>query len=572
MGGCFTFLRTGPAPQEDRQPFSLDGTNWMLGEVRLDGREKLREDLRERDEWIPADASCEELVLHAWRQWGRAGLARLEGDFSLAIWDAATKKLCCARDLMGPRPFFYAQAGTRFYFSNTLEALRLIPEISSAIDGSFIGDFLLQGWCGDAERTAFREIRRLAPGHLLEFSNVDIRIQRYVTLPVEEPLFYKRPEEYVEEFRGRFRDAVADRLPRDRAAVFLSGGMDSTSVAAQAVQLSREKWATKVVAVNQDCRPLFADQEGILATRAAEYWGIPIEIVSIENEIPYGNWGNPEIRTPEPTSEPFQALHVELYRRVAAKARVVLNGEGGDAILTGQARSYLGYLLRRGRVGKVVSELGGYLLKHRRLPFLRTGIRGKLRKWLGKDEMELAFPEWIESQFAKEMELRERWEELNRPPKPSQHPLHPEAHASLTSTFWALLQEDEDAGWTGAAVETRSPFLDVRLIRFLLRVPPLPWCMQKELLREATRGILPEEIRLRPKVPLQEDPLPLLMERGTSNKLPLGKPGAKSSEYVNWLQVPATSAGDAGYVLFEKMRPVALENWLKGVEKERRIQ
>ena len=121
-------------------------------------------------------------------------------------------------------------------------------------------------------------------------------------------------------------------------------------------------------------------------------------------------------------------------------------------------------------------------------------------------------------------------------------------------------------------METRAPFLDVRLIRFLLRVPPLPWCMQKELLREATRGILPEEIRLRPKVPLQEDPLPLLMERGVRSVQPLGKPGAKSSEYVNWLKVPATSAADAGYVFVEKMRPAALESWLKSVEKQRGIQ
>jgi asparagine synthase (glutamine-hydrolysing) len=572
MGGCFTFLRTGPAPQEESQPYSLDGTTWLLGDVRLDGREKLREALREHGSGVSAEASCEELVLQAWRHWGKEGLARLEGDFAFAIWESNQKKLFCARDLIGPRPFFHAQIGSRFYFSNTLEAMRLAPDISSAVDPYFVRDFLLQGWCADADRTAYREIKRLLPGHLLKFSDGAAKTARFTALPIEEPLFLKHKEEYIEEFRARFRDTVMDRVPRDSVAIFLSGGMDSSSVAAQAVALSKEKWLTKVVAVNQDCRPLFADQEGMLAMRAAEYWGIPIETVSIEKEVPFGSWGDAAIRTPEPTGEPFQAMHVELYRRVAAHARVVLNGEGGDAILARQARTYLGYLLRRGRLGKIVKELGGYILKNRRLPYLRTGIRGKLRNWFGKDGIELAYPEWIAPEFEREMKVRERWMELNQPPERSQHPLYPEAYASLTSTYWSLLLEDEDAAWSGVPVETRSPFLDLRLIRFLLRVPPLPWCTQKELLREATRGILPEEIRLRPKVPLQEDPLPLLMERGTRSKLPLGEPSGKSSAYVNWPKVPATSSGDAGYVLVEKMRSFALDNWLKGVEKGRGIQ
>jgi asparagine synthase (glutamine-hydrolysing) len=444
----------------------------------------------------------------------------------------------------------------------------MAPEISSAIDPHFIGDFLLQAWCADPERTAFRDIRRLPSAHLLEFAEGKPKLQRFTTLPIEEPLFFKQRERYVEEFRAHFRAAVRDRLPRAGAAIFMSGGLDSTSVAAQAAQIAKETGETKLHALTLDCRPLFADEEGVLASRVAEYCGISSEIVSMAKTIPFGNWEGEEIRSPEPSGEPYQAANAQLYRRAAAHARVALNGEGGDAILTDQARSYLGYLLRQGRVAKLTSELGGYILKHRRLPFLGTGLRGRLRRWFGSKEREVVFPDWIEPNFEEEMHLKERWKELNRPPESSRHPLHPEAYASLTGTFWALLLEEQDAGWSGAPVEIRSPFLDVRLIRFLLRVPPLPWCMQKELLREATRGILPEEIRLRPKVPLLEDPLPLLMEKGSDNRAPLSEPDAKSGQYVNWLKVRTTSSGDTGYALVEKMRPVALEKWLKGVEKQ----
>jgi asparagine synthase (glutamine-hydrolysing) len=285
------------------------------------------------------------------------------------------------------------------------------------------------------------------------------------------------------------------------------------------------------------------------------------------NEVPYGSWQNAGVRAPEPSVEPFMEMNLKLYRRIAAQARVALTGEGGDAILTGQARSYLGYLLRRGQIGKIVSDFGGYIFNHRRLPFLRTGLRGRFRRWFGSKEREADFPDWIDANFEKQMHLRERWEELKRPLESSGHPLHPEAYASLSSAYWGQLLEDEDAGWSGAPVEVRSPFLDARLIRYLLRVPPLPWCMRKELLREATRGILPEEIRVRPKVPLLEDPLPLLMERGSRTTMPLDDPGGKSRKYVNWLKVLATSSSDTGSVLLEKMRPRVLDHWLKGVEK-----
>jgi asparagine synthase (glutamine-hydrolysing) len=572
MGACFTFLRTGPAPQAAQQPCSLDGTTWLLGSVRLDGREELRDALRQKHDSVPENASDEELALLAWRQWKEESFARLQGDFAFAIWDSPAKKLYCARDMIGPRPFFYARCGKRIYFSNTLDILRMVPEISPEVDPTFIGDFLLQGWCADAERTAFRGIRRLPPGHLLEFSNAEVMTRLFFTLPIDEPLFLKRPEEYVEEFRRHFRNAVKDRVPREGASVFLSGGLDSTSVAGEAVRLMAQNLLTNIRAVTLDCRPLFEDEEGKLASKAAAQWGIPIEVVSMDTQVPYSSWDHPEVRTPEPTSEPFQTLHMELYGLAAAGARVALTGDGGDVLLTGQARNYLWYLLRRGNWGRAVSGLSKYILTNRRLPPLRTGIRGKLRRWLGQKDFEPVFPEWIQPQFEKELHLKDRWKKLNEPPAKSEHPLHPQAHASLSSPYWALLLEDEDVAWTGVPVETRTPFLDLRLIRFLLRVPPLPWCMEKELLRQATRGILPEEIRLRPKVPLLEDPLPLLMERGLRNPAPLGRPGAKSSEYVDWQKVPATSAGDTGSTLVEKMRPAALENWLKGVEKQRGIQ
>src|SRR6266849_2861850 len=86
-GFCFTLLRTGPTPQSSEQPCTLDGRVWLLGEVRLDGREDLRRQLERSDESITAEVTDEELVLRAWRQRGEESLADLLGDFAFALWD-----------------------------------------------------------------------------------------------------------------------------------------------------------------------------------------------------------------------------------------------------------------------------------------------------------------------------------------------------------------------------------------------------------------------------------------------------------------------------------------------------
>ena len=200
-GLCFTLLRTGPSPQAAVQPCSLDGRFWLLGDVRLDGREDLLDSLNAGSDKASLDCTNEELVLRAWKKWDEQSLQRLTGDFSFAIWDQLAQKVWCVRDLMGARPFFYAHSSGHLVFSNTLDAVRLAPTVSAKLDSLFIGDFLLQSWSPDWERTAFQDIRRLPPGQVLSYSNDELRLRRFASLPIEEPLRLKRPRDYVEQFR-----------------------------------------------------------------------------------------------------------------------------------------------------------------------------------------------------------------------------------------------------------------------------------------------------------------------------------------------------------------------------------
>jgi asparagine synthase (glutamine-hydrolysing) len=569
-GFCFTFLRTGPAPQCPSQPCSLDGRVWLLGDVRLDGRDDLRRKLEQYGDEISRNVTDEELVLRAWHRWREDALPDLMGDYSFALWDAEARQLCCARDLMGSRPFFYAQAGSRLYFSNTLNTIRCAPDVSRALDGHFIGDFLLQGSCADTGLTAFRHIARLPAGHLLRYSKGKLRIERYTSLQLEEPLWLNRSEEYVEQFFSLLRQAVVDRLPDGSVAVLLSGGLDSTCIASMATRCLKERPGSLALrAYTFDCQPLLDDKEGILATRAASHLGIPIRVCYQSESLPFAGFEDSQIM-PEPSGEPYLDLQREQNRRIALHARVVLTGYGGDGVLTGQAWPYLVYLVRARRWWRAAKDFGGYSLKHGRMPPLRAGFRATLHRWMHRPDPMAEYPQWLAPKFENDLLLRERWLDLQQTPQ-KLHPFYPDAYETLRGGYWPGILECEEAAWHGTHVQSRSPLLDVRIQRFLLRVPPVPMCIDKELLRRAMDGMLPDEIRFRRKTPLAGDPVAQQLKNGSWAPR-LGIPAQSTLQFVDWPRFTASLQNNPISYQAPELRAISLQYWLKGVEKEHGIQ
>jgi asparagine synthase (glutamine-hydrolysing) len=240
--GCsFAFLQTDPGRQAPQQPVTLDGRFFLLGHVRLDARDDLLRRLSEGLRVLAHHPKDEELLLLAWQQWGEGSLEHLLGDFSFALWDAMDKRVWCARDFIGGHPFFYAHVAGVFCFSNTLKVLHEVPEISREFDELYLADFLLDGLSADFTRTVFRDIRRLAPGHLLKFEGGRVAVERFLRLPIEEPLQLRHPEEYIEAYRELLQQAVRDRMPDAAVSLYLSGGLDSGSVCAVATQLALQR-------------------------------------------------------------------------------------------------------------------------------------------------------------------------------------------------------------------------------------------------------------------------------------------------------------------------------------------
>jgi len=568
---CFSLLTTSPAIQAKAQPCSLDGRIWLLGDVRLDGREDLIRSFAQRGEQLARSVTDEELVLHTFRAFGESGVAELDGDCSLVLWDAKKEKLTAFRDLTGSKPFFYFANKESLCFSNALEPLCEAPKFSARLDEQFLADYLLVSWCPDPGRTVYEQIRRLPPGFLLEYSHEGFQVRQATRLPIEELLRFKSEDEYVEHYREILHRAVRDRLASDTNVVFLSGGLDSTTVAAEAERICRSGGRTyRVTAQSLDYRPLFEDQEGEEARRVADYLKIPFELLQGGQSEPFSGWDAPGFPLPEPKHEPFQVLHVERHRRASEIARVALSGDGGDDILLGQAGPYLLNQLKKGRPITAIAELASLIWNTRKLPVLGLGIRSGILGRFGQRPDKLTLPDWLRPDFVTRLRLQDRLRDLQHKPK-SEHPNHPWAYAMLTGPFWPNVLEGEDAAWSGVPLEVRAPLLDRRMVRFLLRVPAIPWCMDKQLVRRGMAGRLPMRTLTRPKEPLAEDPVRLHLNKNWRPTV-AEKLASVVTEMVDPKRLENCSRRPQADETLSFLRPVTLDSWLKSVEMKRRIQ
>jgi len=136
----------------------------------------------------------------------------------------------------------------------------------------------------------------------------------------------------------------------------------------------------------------------------------------------------------------------------------------------------------------------------------------------------------------------------------------------MADSMWPNLFEAYDAGFSGVSVDVRHPIFDLRLVNFLLALPRLPWCSDKELLREAARGILPDSVRLRRKSPMVADPFIALLNRPESAWVDEFEPLPELERYVVRKRVPATLCGDS-QAAWANLRPLSLNFWLRGVVK-----
>jgi len=567
VGFGHTMLRTTRESIHERQPASLDGQFWITADARIDCRGELQERLEKEGRKPERPATDSGFILQAYAVWGEECVHYLRGDFAFAIWDARRKTLFCARDHFGIKPFYYAELGDLFLFSNTLDCLRLHPQVSEKLNEAAVGDFLLFGLNCDVATTIFRDIRRLAPAHCLTISAEGLQIRRYWTAPTNGSIRYRHPDDYVEHFQILLQSAVADRLRVDRAGILLSGGLDSGAVATTAREIANTSFGSADLrAYTVVYESLISDQDGPHAAQVADFLHIPIRYLSRDGLGAFERWNDPELSWPEPVDDPFFAGLFDQFRMIAADCRVVLSGEGSDNLMHFQMWPYAQHMLQEWDYRHLLTEMPLYL-RRRASPW--PGIRRRVKGFFGEDSTVPIFPSWLAPDFARRLNLEARWKEWSELPGARPHPLLPKAHASLSLPHWADMFEHENPGVSRCPVEVRHPFLDLRVVDFLLALPPFPWFFEKTLLREAMVGRLPESIRLRPKTPLAGDPLTQQLRRPDAAWLDEVQWIEDIDRFVNRSSLSPLRAEKGVEQANADVRPLCLNFWLQSARRVR---
>jgi asparagine synthase (glutamine-hydrolysing) len=568
IGFGHTMLRTTHEAQHERQPASLDGQLWITADARIDCRDELLEGMTRARGAVAVDAATDsELILHAYATWGEECVQHLRGDFSFAIWDARKKLLFCARDHFGVKPFYYTEPGELFFFSNVLDCLRHHPDVSGDLNDAAVGDFLLFGLNCDEATTTFRDIRRLPAAHSMTVSADGLRMRRYWTAPTNGRIRYKRPEDFVEHFQILLQAAVADRLRADRVGILLSGGLDSATVASTARDLPRTMGGIQDLrAYTAVYQSLIRDQEGGYAQQTAEFLGIPIQFMVMDSVKPFERWNNTELSWSEPVDDPFFAGFFDQMKTIAADCRVVFSGEGSDNLMHFQMWPYVKDMVHNREWAALLTHVPRYL-SVRKSPL--PGLRRRAAGLLGKDPTAPIYPRWLTPDFARRLNLPDRVAEWSELPRNQPHPILPKAHASLSIPHWAAMFEREHAGFTHHPVDIRYPFLDLRVVNFLLALPPFPFFFEKNLLREATTGRLPEAVRKRHKTPLAGSPLYEHMRRSGTTWLDEGSWSVDMNSYVDRQMMQPSQNERNAEQLHSNIRPWCLNFWLQSVHKVR---
>ena len=568
VGFGHTLLRTTFESQHEKQPFSLDGKVWITADARVDGRDELKNKLETNGRVGLAEATDVELILHAYHTWGENCVKHLIGDFAFAIWDVPRRQLFCARDHFGVKPFFYAHVKQCLIFSNTLNCVRRHPDVSNTLNDLAIADFLLFEQNRNPETTAFSDIRRLPPAHSLIWSANELTEKCYWTLPTDLGVKYRKAGDYVEHFKQLLGNAVADRLRTDRVGIEMSGGLDSSSIAATALaELTRQSKPFELHALTFVYDRLIPDQERHYSGLVATKLGLPQKFFSGDDYKLYERFDQPETHLPEPFHNPLLAMGIDIWRGLPAHGRVFLTGWDGDALLNESPKPYFRKLLEERKIGRLLMGVLGYAVSQRKL--VPAGFLDWLKGGGTKHaEHEPPFPPWLNPDLVARLDLRARWEQVHATKKTS-HPIRPYAYGIYAFiTRLSNFFEDNDAGLTLMPIEFRHPLMDVRLLEYCLSLPPMPWCVKKEILRSAMQGALPEPILKRPKTPLAGNPQLEILRQTESRWLDHFVALPALAKYVDISRIPALNQTMDHDEKWKNLRPLSLNYWLKGLVEE----
>jgi asparagine synthase (glutamine-hydrolysing) len=506
-------LATGHQPLSNE-----DGTAWIVFNGEIYNHAALREKLQALGHRYSTNSDTETIV-HLYEEYGPDCVQHLRGMFAFAIWDARRQRLFIARDRLGIKPLYYQLTSQQIIFGSEIKVILACPGTGAQLDRTVLPEYLAFGYLS-GEQTFYAGIRKLMPGHWMEVDPCgQVRIERYWDLPVTQTESPKPESYYIQTYREMLEQAVSSHLMSDvPLGVFLSGGVDSSAVAALMTKIRRAPVETFSVGYSEDSYSELPYARVVAKHLNSVHHEVLVSREDFFDSLPHLIWHEDEPIV-WPSSIPLYFVAQLAHERV----KVVLTGEGADETLAGYTR-YAFTLKNAGwdRIyrsvipGAVRGAIRGSIADS-------TWISGKLRRKLSHtflarngnswasfyfDNFFSAFSESDQAGLLTNEVLNEcsagsayrhvldYWEHS------SGEMLHRLLYTDIKTYLVELLMKQDNMSMA-ASIESRVPFLDHPLVEFATNIPQslqLGGFAGKRILKKSVEDLLPQSILYRQKL------------------------------------------------------------------------
>lgn len=507
-------LASGQQPLSDQS-----GRFWIVFNGEIFNYMELRSDL-ERKGYKFRTSSDTEVLVQLYAISGKSCLEKLNGQFAVAIWDTKEKELFIARDRVGIRPLFYHNINGLFSFASEIKALFQLEHVSRELLPESLSQ-IYTFWSALTPDTPFRNVFELSPGHFLIYNRKGLRIERYWQLDFAGNKSKLSTENATGQLDELLSSAVRLRLRADvEVAAYLSGGLDSSATVAYIKKIEPGVLNTFSIGFTDKEFDESKYQEEAVKFLNTNHRSVSCTPREIADNFPKVVWHS---ETPMTRTAPAPMLILSKLVR-DNNIKVVITGEGSDEILAGYD-IFREAAIRRFWASQPRSSIRPLLLKkiYPDIPHLRNSNPAILKMFFGyklsetDDHFYSHLLRWNNSNhilkhltpelknilgnYSPVADLSEKlpsgfdgWDHLAK------------AQWLETTIFMSgyLLSSQGDRMAMANSVEGRYPFLDYRVIEFCSGLPAdlkLKGLNEKYLLKNLTRGMIPESIRTRPKQP-----------------------------------------------------------------------
>lgn len=501
------------------QPISNEkGNLWIVFNGEIYDHLALREQLLARGHEYRTHSDTETIV-HLYEEYGRDCVQHLRGMFAFAIWDRDKKSLFIARDRLGIKPLYYHLSADRLLFGSEIKVILAHGTTRAEFSRAALPEYLAFGYLSD-EQTFYSGIRKLAPGHTMEIGvDGQPQIRQYWDLDVSTPHASHDEAYYVRTYRELLEGAVQSHLMSDvPLGMFLSGGLDSSAVAALMTKIRREPIETFSVGYSEQRYSELSFARVVADHIKSQHREVIVSEEDFFNALPHLIW-----HEDEPITWPSSVSLYFVAKLARERVTVVLTGEGSDETLAGYTRYaftlknaamdrlYRGVMpnaLRRGLRNTVAtSSLLGATMR-RKLEHTFLAKDGASWASFYFDNFFSAFGEQeqaglLSKAFAVEFAPSNAYKNVLGYWERSKGEMLQRLLYTDIKTYMVELLMKQDNMSMAASIESRVPFLDHVLVEFATRIPrevQIKGLTGKTILKKAVEDVLPHEIIYRPKL------------------------------------------------------------------------